>query len=103
MLTAQGSQSAFPPITDTSVSQWPPDDLVKARDALMELGESKGWEIAREAISAQIESLRAELESRPAPREASADYEAILGQIRGLQSIEPIIDGVILLGDEADG
>lgn len=78
-----------------------PDELSEAKEAVLEMTRSRGWTVFRDALDRHVAALNRGLIDRLHPAETVAEYEAKLGEIRGLESIEPVIDGLILLGEEA--
>lgn len=82
--------------------EWPDQDKVEAKDAVLSTTRSEGWTIIREAIDLQIGAIQRQLLDRVKPLEGAADYESKLGEMRGLERIEQLVDGLILVGEEAE-
>lgn len=80
------------------------DELADAKEAVLECVQSRGWEVLRDALGRHADSILETLAARGQgrPLETAADYEARLGEVRGIRSIESVIDGLILRGEEAE-
>lgn len=78
-----------------------PHEAAEAAQAVLEMTKMRGWEIIAEALGKDKESLVDRLVARTQPREDTASYEGILGEIRGLARVPSLIDGIILLGQMA--
>ena len=91
-----------PPELTTHLDGWSLETQAEAKEAILGLTQHPGWDVLTEAIRLRGNDRNAFLKSRQKPFESPAEYEAILGEIRGLESIEAIVDGVIFVGTEAE-
>lgn len=70
-----------------------PQERVDVWEMVSYLTEMPGWTHFTAAVSSRIEGLQMELLNKPV-RESAGDYERIIGEMRGLSSIEGIIEGL---------
>lgn len=102
MDTAQYEPEADAPAIETPFEDWPYDKAALAKEQILSLMEHPGWEFLSEAIEAQSAQINRALVNRTKPAESPAEYEARLGEVRGLQMIYRLADGMILAGTEAE-
>jgi hypothetical protein len=91
-------------ITET-IADWHPDELMEASDALVDMCETEGWRYFRKAVDAKVNALREADEARYVSMGVPAETEALKSvetraEIRGLRSVEGIVDGVIMRATE---
>lgn len=79
-----------------------PNEAAEAAQAVMEMTKTRGWEVISEAMGRERGFLLNQLVARTQPREETAAYEAVLGEVRGLDRVPSLIDGIILLGQMAE-
>lgn len=99
--TTQDAPAFDAPELTTATDGWDLDRKIEARDAILELAKQAGWPVLFEAIELRKAELHDQLTHRVKPMETPAQYESILGEIRGLESIKGLTNGVILNGDNA--
>lgn len=74
---------------------------IERKDAAARIADSEGWD----AFMAGVEQRKLQLMNELTygnTRDDAASYERILGQIRGLDQVEGILDGVIQHGRRAE-
>ena len=72
-----------------------PEEAVETAEAVADLRESHGWGYVTEAVNHRREALYADLINKGV-RDSVGDYERIVGEMRGLESLEAIIEGLIV-------
>ena len=88
------------PLT-THLDGVPASEAARNKDAILELAESPGYEALKHSIALRCNELRRKLEARAKPFDSPAEYESFLGEIRGLESVEALVDGIIQVGEVA--
>lgn len=64
------------------------------------LTEMPGWDFLMEAVKSKVEHLRTQLTN--GVKGTPADYERIIGEMRGVESIEAIANGLLKRGGVGD-
>lgn len=73
---------------------WTPREAVVAKNAVSAIAEHPGLEAITEALEMRKLELVSQLLTRE-PSDKGADYERVLGQIRGLEELPLLINGII--------
>jgi len=78
-----------------------PREAIRTGECMIGTMETEGWRLFLEAVAARRAALDARLIHRMKPLEP-AESEGLAGEIRALDSIESIADGLIVMGEEAE-
>lgn len=78
------------------------DDLeaIDVGELVAYMTELPGWTHIEAALDARVDSLKRELLYSP-PRDNAAEYERAIGEMRGLESVRAIVDGLVKRAEEA--
>lgn len=87
------------PITSQLPNRSPEENAEAWNDVAATL-ETAGWTELKGAIDARLEQLQSDLLNK-SPRESVGEYERVIGEMRGLRSIDSIIDGLKARAEEA--
>jgi len=76
-----------------------PEEAISAWEEVEYVLRMPGWERLKEGIAARVAGLQADLTARP--RETAAEYERIIGELRGLAGLDQVIEGIRTRAEEA--
>lgn len=76
-------------------------DAVARKDRAIQLQESVEWQAFLHGVEQRKRQLIAEVVNSQ-PNESGVHYERILGQVRGLEQVEGILQGIIDAGKQAE-
>ena len=85
----------------TALRAWDDPKAVTAGAAVKELIEHEGFPYLLEALESRVEQIRLDLMYR-APSDVAAEYAARAGEMKGVSSIEGIVQGIIDNGRRAE-
>lgn len=77
-----------------------PGEAIDVGDMVAYLKELPGWVHIEDAIAAKVDALKQQLLSKPV-RQSIGEYERTIGEMRGLESVAGIVDGLIYRAEEA--
>lgn len=88
------------PITTHLPERTPAEDAEAWTDVSAML-ETAGWRELEANVERRLDQLADKLVQREGPREGAAEYESIVAEMRGLRSIDGIIQGLRARAEEA--
>ncbi len=76
-----------------------PEEAIQAWEEVEYVKAMPGWERIQDALQTRVDGLQSALVS--GAKETPADYERIIGEMRGITAISQVIDGIKKRAEEA--